>query len=250
VTGAPPRLPSAEDIERVAALYLASAKAARLPRQLAFYGGTFTLLPVADQERLLAIARGYLERGQVESLRLSTRPDAVDEATLDRLRAWGVRTVELGAQSFDDTVLGLARRGHTAAQTMAAARRVKEAGLELGLQLMCGLPGESAEGFLASCRAAASLRPDLVRLYPVLVLEGTGLARWWRQGRYVPLSLAEAIERCRMALDIFGAEAIPVARIGLPASEGLERAVLAGPYHPALGDLVRQATHPSQERVI
>ncbi len=242
ITGAPQALPTEAEVARAAAPYLASKRARRGgPRQLAFYGGTFTLLPEADQEYLLAIGRGYLARGEVDSLRLSTRPDAVDARCLARLAGSGVRTVELGAQSFDEGVLGLARRGHTAAQTREAARLIRAAGLELGLQLMCGLPGETRESFAASCRAAAALGPELVRLYPVLVLEGTGLARLWRQGGYRPLSLEEAAAWCAEALAIFEAAAVPVARAGLPPSAGLEAALLAGPYHPAFGQLVRSA---------
>lgn len=240
VTGAPPRLPGPEEIWRTLSLYLATPKARRAKvRQLAFYGGTFTQLPESDQERLLAIGRGYIDRGLIDSLRLSTRPDALDAPALLRLAAWGVRTIELGAQSFDEGVLRLARRGHSAQATEAAARLIKASGLELGLQLMCGLPGEDLESFLASCRRAAALSPALVRLYPVVVLRGTELERWWRRGDYLPLSVAQAVDWCRRALESFAAQAIPVARIGLPASRELEAAVVAGPYHPALGDLVR-----------
>ncbi|MFH0810488.1 MAG: radical SAM protein [Pseudomonadota bacterium] len=239
ISGAPRRLPSAEEIQQVVSVYLASAKPDRRPRQLAFYGGTFTLLPVPAQERLLAVGRAYMDRGQIDSMRLSTRPDAVSPAVLSRLE--GVRTVELGAQSFDDAVLATARRGHGAEAVRSAARLINQAGLELGLQLMCGLPGEDKEGFLASCRAAAELEPKLVRLYPTLVLTGTALAKLWRQDRYHPLALDEAVDWCRAAAEIFQPRGIRLARVGLPCSPGLEEAVLAGPYHPALGQLVRSA---------
>jgi histone acetyltransferase (RNA polymerase elongator complex component) len=252
ISGAEARLPTREEMLQTADLYLGSNKARRLPlRQLAFYGGTFTLLPEADQDFLLGVGRELMAEGRVESLRLSTRPDAVDAACLARLAASGVRTVELGAQSFDDRVLSAAGRGHGAADTIAAAGLIKEAGieggLELGLQLMCGLPGEDEESFLASCLSAANLAPDLVRLYPVLVLEGTTLAALWRRGGYRPLTLEEAVHRCRQALELFEARAIAVARMGLQASPGLEAAWLAGPYHPAFGQLVRTAARPGRK---
>jgi len=239
ITGAPPRLPTREDIEAACALYLGSARARHLPRQLAFYGGSFTALPPADQERLLSLGQELIERGQIDSLRLSTRPDAVAAAGLDRLAAFGVRSIELGAQSFDDAVLAQAGRGHAAADTLAAAALIRAANLELGLQLMCGLPGQTGDSFLASCRTATALGASFVRLYPVLVLEGTQLAAMWRRGTYQPLSLEEAVEQCRLAAEVFAAAGIPIIRTGLPHSGDLARAAVAGPHHPAFGQLVR-----------
>jgi histone acetyltransferase (RNA polymerase elongator complex component) len=201
---------------------------------------------VGEQERLLELARPYIESGRVHSLRLSTRPDAIEPGHLVWLKTRGVGTIELGAQSFDDRVLAAVQRGHTAAQTIEAARAVKDAGLELGLQLMCGLPGETRRSFTQSCRQAAMLRPSLVRIYPLLVLRGTALARDYEAGRFQPLSLGEAVSWCQEALALFEAAAIPVARMGLQSAPGLEASILAGPYHPAFGQLVRQALSGSK----
>ncbi|MGC2424578.1 MAG: radical SAM protein [Nitrospirota bacterium] len=206
---------------------------------IAFYGGTFTAIPGPEQEKYLSIAERFIAEKRASGIRLSTRPDGMDERTARFLKEHGVRTVELGVQSLDGGVLKKSGRGHTAADAILAARTVKDAGLELGIQLMAGLPGDDREKFLHTVSETVKLAPDFVRIYPALVVEGSELADMWRRGEYSPLALDEAVELCAEALEIFGAAEIRVIRLGLQPGEELEKSLLAGPYHPSFGHLVK-----------
>ena len=222
----------------------AMLQAAALPsgakRQLAFYGGSFTAIPAAEQEALLASAQAFIRSGEISSLRLSTRPDAIDEAVLERLRRCGVKTIELGAQSMDDRVLAASGRGHTAVDVEHAARLVKGAGFELILQMMTGLPASTDESDIKTARRLIALHPDGVRIYPTVIVEDTALCELWRTGRYREHSVEDAVRVCARILPLFEEAAIPVIRLGLNPSEELSGgAAVAGAYHPALGELVQ-----------
>ncbi|MDR3089174.1 MAG: radical SAM protein [Desulfobulbaceae bacterium] len=234
ISGADGRPDVAAEIEKWLAL------SPKRPAQLAFYGGSFTCLPWPEQQELLAPARFFLRRGDIDSIRLSTRPDCCGEERLVRLRRYGVTTIEIGVQSLDERTLARAQRGHTAADSRQAIATVKRLGLACGVQLLPGLPEETWPSFLAGIQEIIALRPDFVRLYPALVVAGTGLAALHTAGLYRPLSLARAIAWLTKSTPIFSAAHIPVIRYGLPPSPELERALVAGPYHPALGELVAQ----------
>ncbi len=209
-------------------------------RQLAFYGGSFTAIPVAEQESLLGAAAPYLERGDIASLRLSTRPDAIDGAVLRRLRSYGVETIELGAQSMSERVLALSGRGHTAADVEDAARAVKGAGFRLILQMMTGLPGADDESDVESARRIAALGPDGVRVYPTVIVRDTALCDLWRAGRYKEHTVEDAVRVCARILPVFEQAGIPVIRLGLNPTEDLSGGdAVGGAYHPALGELVK-----------
>lgn len=209
-------------------------------RQLAFYGGSFTAIPVAEQESLLGAAVPYLERGDIASLRLSTRPDAIDGAVLRRLRSYGVETIELGAQSMSERVLALSGRGHTAADVEDAARAVKGAGFRLILQMMTGLPGADDESDVESARRIAALGPDGVRVYPTVIVRDTALCDLWRAGRYKEHTVKDAVRVCARILPVFEQAGIPVIRLGLNPTEDLSGGdAVGGAYHPALGELVK-----------
>ena len=208
--------------------------------ELAFYGGSFTAIPAPQQEELLSAAVPARERGAVSALRVSTRPDAVDEEALARLRSYGVATVELGAQSMDDGVLRLSARGHTRADTVRAARLVKEDGFSLILQMMTGLPGSSPELDEATARELIALSPDGVRIYPTVIIRDTPLEDMWRRGLYREHTVEDAVEVCRRIVPLFEEQQISVIRLGLnPTEEFSGGAAVAGAYHPALGELVR-----------
>ena len=166
---------TAEDVRRAVEAAAASPANNGGGRQLAFYGGSFTAIPAWQQEELLGAAQPYLADGTLSSLRLSTRPDAIDGEVLARLRRCGVRTVELGAQSMSDNVLALSGRGHTAEDVARAAKAVKAGGFRLILQMMTGLPGADDESDVQTARDIAALRPDGVRVYPTVIVRGTPL---------------------------------------------------------------------------
>lgn len=207
--------------------------------QLAFYGGSFTAVPVARQEELLTAAAPFIREGVINSIRLSTRPDAIEEETLQRLKSHGVTVVELGSQSMDDGVLAACRRGHTAADTEKAAGLIRAAGLGLVLQMMTGLPGSDMEKDKETARRICALCPDAVRIYPTVIVRGTELEDLWRAGDYKEHSVKEAVELCADVLPLFQAAQIPVIRLGLNPTEELSGGeAAAGAYHPALGELV------------
>ncbi len=210
-------------------------------REIGFFGGSFTGLPSDEMGRLLAAAAPYLGPETFQSVRVSTRPDLLDRGRLELLKACGVRTVELGAPSLDDRVLAGVRRGHDAAEVRRAVQRLRAAGLAVGLQLMPGLPGDSAETFERTVEEVIRLGPRMVRLYPALALEGTELGAWCREGKYRPWTLGEAVERCADACVRLEGKGIRVIRLGLQGSGRLAEPgrVLAGPWHPAFGFLVR-----------
>ena len=213
--------------------------------ELAFYGGTFTGLSRARMESLLGAAAPYLREGMVKSIRISTRPDSLDEERLAILKAYGVATVELGVQSMNDRVLKLSQRGHTAEDTRKAVFMLKDSGFKVGIQLMPGLPGDSRETFSATTKETVALKPHMARLYPALVIAGTGLARLYGEGTYRPLSLSDAVEVCVKSVLMLEKNGIPVIRIGLMSSPSLleKDHILAGPWHPAFGFLVRSTIH-------
>jgi histone acetyltransferase (RNA polymerase elongator complex component) len=228
-------------LRRYAEVFLAANR--RPSVEMAFYGGSFTLLPEARQALYLEAVQSLLHEGRVHSLRLSTRPDAVTERNLQFLRPLGVRTVELGAQSLSDRVLAASTRGHSSEDIRGATARLRRHGLRVGLQLMPGLPADDRATFLQTVAESIALRPDFVRVYPTLVLAGTPLAGLYRRGAYRPLSVAEAVDWCKEAALNFTRAGIPIIRMGLQTSAALERpgVIVAGPYHPAFGQLVKSA---------
>ncbi len=223
--------------------YLRGGRRKSGPVQIAFYGGTFTGMPREEQKRLLGLAAFFLREGTVDHIRISTRPDEIDAEGLDLIKGLGVRTVEVGAQSLDDDVLLLTRRGHTAADTLHAVSLLKERGFATGIHLMAGLPGDSPERFAGTIDKVIALSPDMVRIHPTIVLRDTPLADAFRRGDYTPLTLSEAVSQCRDALKKLTAAGIAVIRMGLQTTRGLEEpgAVVAGPFHPAFGSLVASA---------
>jgi histone acetyltransferase (RNA polymerase elongator complex component) len=206
--------------------------------QVAFYGGSFTCLPEKRQKIYLDAVQPFLEKGDVSSIRLSTRPDCMNDEICDFLLKHGVKTVELGVQSLDDRVLTGAERGHSREDSLQAIRILKEKGMELGIQLMPGLPYESTLSFLSTLQQVIECTPDFVRLYPTLVINGSGLAEEYNQGRYQPMSMNRAIALCCLAKERLEQAGIKIMRMGLQASETLEEELIAGPYHPSFGEFV------------
>ncbi len=209
--------------------------------EIAFYGGTFTALPLALVEEILSACEPFVSRGIFTGVRFSTRPDCLQADVVGLLSRYPVRTVELGVQSLSDTVLEKSRRGYDTRTVFQAAKAVKQNGWSLGVQLMAGLPGDSAQIFLLSIKKALGTGADFFRIYPTLVLEGTALARAYREGAYTPWSLEEAVANLAPAYGLALEARVPVIRMGLQADAALEKpgVVVAGPYHPAFGALVK-----------
>lgn len=222
-------------IESAAALPRNGAK-----RQLAFYGGSFTAIPSCQQEALLGAAKEYLDRGEIDAIRLSTRPDAIDGAVLARLKRYGVETIELGAQSLCDEILLLSGRGHTAEDVVSASKQIKAAGFRLILQMMTGLPGDSVGRTVDTAKKIIALHPDGVRIYPTVIVRDTALYDLWQAGEYKEHTVADAVEYCAAIVPLFEAAGIPIIRLGLnPTDELSGGAAAGGAYHPALGELVK-----------
>jgi histone acetyltransferase (RNA polymerase elongator complex component) len=232
-----------EDFLNTVCRHLAKPSRNKGAVQIAFYGGTFTGMEHTEQKRLLTLAAPFLREGTVDSIRISTRPDEIDADNLDFLKPAGVRTIEIGAQSFDDAVLYLSRRGHTAADNVRAVQMLRERGFQTGIHLMAGLPGDTPESFAGTVEKTIALGPDMVRIHPTVVLQNTALAVDFKKGKYLPLTLGEAIELSKAALRKFTVAGIPVIRLGLQTTSELEKAgaVVGGPFHPAFRSLVESA---------
>lgn len=208
--------------------------------EIAFFGGSFTGIERALMCRLLDLAQTYVKEGRVDSIRLSTRPDYINDEILSILSRYSVKTIELGLQSMDNAVLLSCRRGHTVAQAEDACRAVVKAGFSLVGQMMIGLPGATPESEIKTAQKICELGASAVRIYPTVVFYDTPLCEMAQHGLYAPLTVEEAIERTAPVLQIFRARALPCIRVGLCATESLTSpdAVYAGPNHPALGEMI------------
>lgn len=209
--------------------------------EIGFFGGSFTGIEKNLQEQLLAVAHRYVLSGTVNSVRISTRPDYINAETVQMLKSYGVATVELGAQSMDNHVLQLNRRGHTYQDTVRASNIIQSGGLKLGLQMMTGLYGDTEKTCVESAKKIIALSPSCVRIYPTLVLKGTLLDELYQAGQYAPQQLEQAVSLCADLKQMFDKENIPVIRLGLMSSDNInpDSDVSAGPYHPAFGELVQ-----------
>lgn len=234
------KIASAQAVREQIAKYLQWVKPGR-DNEAAFYGGSFTGLDAALQEELFAPVDELLRDGVIGSVRCSTRPDYISDEKLAMLKKHNLTTVELGVQSLDDKVLALAERGHDAASVVQAVQLLRTHGFNVGLQLMCGMPGQTAVSFLATVAQSIALKPDFVRLYPLLVIKDTPLEESYRRGEFRPLAVDEAVELCAQAWEQFNAAGIKVIRTGLQPDEELCRPgnIVAGPFHPAFGELVK-----------
>ena len=208
--------------------------------EVCFYGGSFSAINQDLQRQLLLPAYEALKEGRIDGIRCSTRPDAVSDRQLELLRSYGMNTIELGVQSMDDTVLSLAKRGHTSNDVKLAVKQLRKFGFTVGLQLLPGLLGDTWDTIIKTAIEISQLQPDFVRIYPVLVIENTELAEQYKAGIYEPLSLERALQYCSFLKNWFGSHQITVIRTGLQSTEELDagHSLLAGPYEPAMGELV------------
>ena len=218
--------------------------------EIAFFGGSFTAIPRDYMVSLLEAAKPFIDKGCFSGIRISTRPDAIDDEVLDVLKKYKVQSIELGAQSTDEEVLKQNRRGHTRQDIINASLLIKEKGFSLGLQMMTGLLGDTDEKSLKTCDDIIELKPDTVRIYPTVVLEGTKLGEMYKNGEYSPQNLEDAVNLCGKLLKKFYDNNIKVIRLGLHSGGNVEEGFLSGPYHPAFGELCESQIYLDYAREI
>ncbi len=207
--------------------------------EIAFYGGSFTGIPLEQQQEYLAAAKAYKDRGLIQKIHLSTRPDYIDDKILTNLKRYGADIIELGVQSFDEEVLRLSNRGHDRETVFEASRLIQDFDFELGLQLMIGLPGDTYEKSVQSAKEAVKIGPSIARLYPTVIIRDTALYEMYLGGDYIPPSSEESIRTTKDMYLILANAGINVIRIGLKSSDLIqENAEIAGGYHPAFRQLV------------
>ena len=237
------------DVRDTIEFYLSNFKETNANIEVAFYGGSFTGIEVEQQNKLLQAAYDYIKEKKVHSIRISTRPDYIDKEILKRLRKYKVKTIELGVQSTNDYILDRCKRGHTFKDVIKASKLIRRFRMKLGHQMMLGLPDSTELDDINTAKDLIKLKPDMVRIYPVLVIKGTELEKEYNENKYDPLTVEQAVDRCKELCYLFGRKKIDVIRIGLqntdticsPTNQGSE--VVAGPYHETFRQLVESSIY-------
>lgn len=213
--------------------------------EAAFFGGSFTGIPLEEQSALMDAVQPYIRSGRIKGIRLSTRPDYITREILDNLKAHNVTTIELGVQSLDDEVLKKACRGHNAQQVRDAVKLIKEYPFTLGLQMMTGLPGDTFEKSVYTAEEIIKLGPSIVRIYPTLTIKDTFMEKMYYEGRYKPQTLDEAVQLAKKLLLMFEENNIKVIRLGLQSTDEIceNGSVVAGPVHSSFGELVESSIY-------
>ncbi len=236
-----------QDVKDTIEYYLKNFKDDHKYVEVAFFGGSFTAIEKEKQEELLEAVQEYIENKKVHSIRVSTRPDCIDKEILKRLKKYHVKTIELGVQSTNNYILSRCKRGHTGEDVKKASKLIRRYGFVLGHQMMVGLPESTKQDEINTAKELIKLKPEIVRIYPVLVIKDTELAEEYQRGEYTPLTVGQAVERCKEIVDLFNRKKITVIRIGLQNTEEItdpslkESSVVAGPYHPAFRQLVESS---------
>lgn len=236
-----------DEVKKIVEEYLSSFKEENAIKEIAFFGGSFTGIDVSVQEELLSTAYEYVQNGQIDGIRISTRPDYIDKDILKRLKKYKVKTIELGVQSTNDYILKRAERGHTFNDVKKASKLIRFYGFKLGHQMMVGLPESTKLDELNTAKDLIKLKPKMVRIYPVLVIKNTKLQKEYEEGSYEPITINQAVERCKDLVYLFNKSKVEVIRIGLQNTDIISEPnsnmsdVVAGPFHPAFGQLVEDS---------
>ncbi len=232
--------PDAKDVKKTIEEHLETLPDDNRHIEIAFFGGNFTGIDIARQEEYLSVAKEYLNFGKIDGLRISTRPDYISDGVLVNLKRFGVSAIEIGAQSMDDDVLIKAGRGHNSSDVEKAARLIRQHDFELGIQMMTGLPGDTNEKAIDTAKRIIELNADNTRIYPAIVLDKSDLANIYRKKLYSPQTIEEAVELCAEIFILFENKGVKVLRMGLHPSKSFYDGenLLAGPFHPAFGELV------------
>ena len=205
--------------------------------EIAFFGGSFTAIEKSYMISLLERAKVYVDKGYFKGIRISTRPDCIDDEILSLLKKYGVTSIELGCQSMDDRVLMMNNRGHKSDCVVKSAKLIKSYGFELGVQMMTGLYGDTDKTTTETAQKLIALNPDTVRIYPTVVLENTKLHELYLKGVYVPQTVEEAVELCSVLIEMFEKANVKVIRVGLHSGGNVEEGFVAGAFHPAFKEL-------------
>lgn len=227
--------------------FLENLKDKKEDKEIAFFGGSFTGIEEEKQNELLELANEYIRDGKVKSIRISTRPDYIDKKILKRLKKYKVKTIELGVQSANDYILKRAGRGHTFEDVKKASKLIRRYGFTLGHQMMVGLPESTRKDEINTAKELIKLKPKIVRIYPVLIVKGTELEKEYKEGKYKPLSVVQAVETCKELLRMFAEKKIEIIRVGLQNTDEIsdprnaKSEVVDGPYHPAFRQLVESS---------
>lgn len=234
------QIPHADDVKGVLNKVVQEMSQQELEKsEIAFFGGSFTAIEKSYMLELLQAASEFVEAGKFSGIRISTRPDAIDDDILSLLKKYHVKAIELGAQSMNDDVLFENFRGHTAQQVCDAANLIKSYCFSLGLQMMTGLYRDNNAGAIETANCLINLKPDTVRIYPTVVLKGTYLAELFKRGIYTPPQIEETVLLCADLMDMFEENNIRVIRVGLHDQPEIRENFIGGAYHPALGELIQ-----------
>ncbi|HBJ1647440.1 elongator complex protein 3 [Clostridium botulinum] len=211
--------------------------------EVSFFGGTFTAVKEEKQRAFLEIAKGYKDKGLIDKIRLSTRPDAIDNYILTYLKEYKVDIIELGVQSLDDEILKRSGRGHYVSDVEKASALIKQYGFVLGHQIMPGLPGDTFEKDILTTKLSIKMKPDICRIYPALVIKDTPMEKMYKMGTYIPYSLDEAVEISKAMYKLYLENNIQVIRIGLQPTDSINEGadIVSGPFHPAFRELVESS---------
>lgn len=235
----------AEDVTAIIEKYLKTLPQHDAEIEVAFFGGSFTGIPIEEQNALMEAVEPYIKSGRIKGIRLSTRPDYINYEILDNLLKHGVTTIELGVQSMDDEVLSAACRGHNSDCVRRAAKMIHEYPFVLGLQMMTGLPGDTPQKSIYTALEIIKLKPSVVRIYPTLTIADTYMEKMYHNGSYRPQTLDEAVDLAKKLLLMFEKENIKVIRLGLQSTSEIceNGSVIAGPVHSAFGELVESSIY-------
>ena len=238
-----------DDVRKTIEYYLENFKEKDAYKEVAFFGGSFTGIEESQQNALLEVAYEYIKAKKIDGIRISTRPDYINKSILKRLKKYKVKTIELGVQSSNDYILSRGRRGHTFEDVKNASKLIKWYGFTLGHQMMVGLPDSTKLDDLNTAKDLAKLKPKIMRIYPVLVIKDTALEIEYQKGEYEPLTIQQAVERCKELCYFFGKKNINIIRIGLQNTDTIsnpeneESEVVAGPYHETFRQLVESSIY-------
>ncbi len=241
------KMVTAKDVKDTIEYYLGNFRKEDNYVEVAFFGGSFTGIEPEKQEELLSAAYEYIKNKKVDSIRLSTRPDYIDKDILKRLKKYKVKTIELGVQSSNDYILKKSRRGHSFNDVKVASKLIRRYGFTLGHQMMVGLPESTRKDEIKTAKDLIRLKPKIIRIYPVLVINGTQLEQDYKSGEYQPLTVEAAVETTKELMVLFNKKKIKVIRAGLQNTveitnpDDKNSQVVAGPYHPAFRQLVESA---------